>query len=75
MSEQLYLVQLTKMMTSDEADAALSWSAVVAENDLGKIALSDAASLLTMKLDDCSLFTGLRPMTQDEVREWREEND
>jgi hypothetical protein len=61
------------MCTSDEADLVATLSYVVAEEDLVKpntiLALSTEALELQMR---GAPVTGIRPMTEDEIREYRE---
>jgi len=69
--EQLFLLRLQRMCTSDDADLVAGWSAIVSEKDLDNIKLSDAATLTAISLKDCPL-ENVRPMTKEEVDEWRE---
>lgn len=68
-----YLVRVQKMMTSDEADTVPGWSAYVAEDKLADLKMSDVATLLTSTIKDAPA-TNIRPMTEDEIKAWREEN-
>lgn len=67
---QFYLVSVERMCTSDEADLISKWSAVIAEEDLPKLTLPDAAKLTEIKLATCPL-PGVRPMTEAEIEVWR----
>lgn len=71
---QLYVLEVRKMMVCDEADVACSWSAVVAEEDLPKIDLTLPGKLIDIQIKDAPL-TNLRPMTEQEVAEWRKTDE
>lgn len=68
---QHFLITVQRMCTSDEADLVAGWSAVVAEQDLPKLTLTDAARLTELTLSDAP-GTNLRPMTEAEISSWRE---
>jgi hypothetical protein len=68
---QHYLITVQRMCTSDEADLVAGWSAVVAEENLSAITLTDAAKLTAMPLDKAPM-TNIRPMTEAEIKEWRD---
>lgn len=70
MSQQ-FLITVQRMCTSDEADLVSGWSAVVAEENLGNITLADAAHVTGLALKDCPI-KGIRPMTDAEIKAWRE---
>jgi hypothetical protein len=69
---QKFLISVQAMCTSDEADLVSKWSAVVAQEDLGNISLVDA-SIVSMAplIKDCPIE--FRPMTDEEIRAWRKE--
>lgn len=69
---QLYEVVVRNMSVCDEADVVVSWSAVIAEEDLAKLTLTTVAELLALQIKDAPL-TNVRPMTETEVADWREE--
>jgi hypothetical protein len=72
-TEQFFIVTLQRMITCDEGEMSSGWSAVVAEKDLANFGnLKDAAILTKMELTEDSPFTNLRPMTEVEVKAWRE---
>jgi len=73
MTEQHYLITVERLCTSREADCVSKWSAVVAESDLNKITLSDAAKLTEIKMTKDGPLTKLRPMTLEEIEAYREE--
>lgn len=72
--KQFYLISVAKMCTSDDADLVAKWSAVIAEDDLSKLTLPTAAEAAGLALKGCPI-DGIRPMTEDEIREWRENAD
>lgn len=72
MTQQFYLVTVAKLMTADECDIVPSWSAYIAEDKINDLTLNDVAQLLTVQLKDAPT-TNLRPMTEPEIKAWREE--
>lgn len=68
---QYYLIRVQKMCTSDEADCVAGWSAILAEENLDRLVLSDAAAAAGLSLKDCPL-ENIRPMTEAEIAEWRD---
>lgn len=68
---QFYLVNVQKMCTSPDADLVAGWSAIIAEDDLPKLTLANAAKAASISLIDCPI-PDIRPMTEDEINEWRE---
>ena len=75
-AEQFFIVKIQRMVTCDEAEMSSGWSAIVAEKDLVKFgALADAAIITKLELTEDSPFTNLRPMTEAEIKVWREGND
>lgn len=66
---QHYVVTVQRMCTSNEADFVSSWSAIVAEENLDTITLSDAAKVTAFDKD---IATNIRPMTEAEIEAWRE---
>lgn len=71
---QFYLVKVQRMCTSDECDLVTEWSAVFAEDDLPNLKLASVAELTALTLKDCPV-EGIRPMTEDEIREWQENDE
>lgn len=71
---QKYILEVRKMMVCDEADVACAWSAVVDEADLGKIDLTLPPKLIAIQMEGMPA-TNLRPMTEDEIRDWRDKSD
>lgn len=68
---QFYLVTVQKMCTSPDADLVAGWSAVIAEEDLPKLTLANAAEAAGLSLKDCPI-PDIRPMTEAEINVWRE---
>lgn len=69
-TKQFYLIKVSKMCTSDEADLVSSWSAVVAEEDLHKLSMATAGEATGLSLKDCPI-DGIRPMTEAEIAAYR----
>lgn len=76
MTEQTFLITVSRMCTSDEADVVVDWSAVVEEKDLDKAGeiIQKVAAATALILKDFP-GTNTRPMTLEEIRAWREERD
>lgn len=74
MATEFYLINVRKMMTSDDCDLVPGWTAHISSDNLPNLMLADVAQLLTMEIKDAPV-SGLRPMTEDEVKEWRKEQD
>lgn len=70
-SPQHFLITVQRMCTSPEADLVSQWSAVVAEENLSRIALTGAAKLTALSLEN-SPIKDVRPMTEAEIDAWRE---
>lgn len=67
--KQYFLIKVSKMCTSDEADLVASWSAIIAEEDLHKLSMEVAGAAAGLSLKGCPL--DLRPMTEAEIAEYR----
>jgi hypothetical protein len=71
-TEQNFLITVQRMCTSDECDLVSSWSAVVAEKDIGNFgALEDVIKLTGISLEGAPV-TNIRPMTEAEIKAWRD---
>lgn len=76
MSEQLYLIKISAMMTSEECDVVPS-AQFVTKGDFDPQILSnlkDLAKSFASGMKGIPL-TGVRPMTREEIREWQKEQD
>lgn len=72
---QYYLIIVQRMSTSDEADCISGWSGIVAKENLKNFgAIVESATLCDMALEGAPL-TNIRPMTEEEIREYREAQD
>lgn len=71
---QFFLVRVSKLMTSDEADIVPSWSAHISDSNITQLKLSDVVALLDAQTEGVPV-TDIRPMTEDEIREWRDSPD
>lgn len=70
MAKQYFLIKVSKMCTSDEADLVSQWSAIIAEEDLHKLSMEVAGAAAGLALKGCPL-EGIRPMTEAEIAEYR----
>lgn len=68
--EQLYLITVQRMCTSDDADLVSGWSAILPTSRLGDLDLIVAAEATGISLKECPI-EGIRPMTDEEINEWR----
>jgi hypothetical protein len=68
--KQLYLVTVSRMSTSDDADLVSKWTALVAEENMDKPLLPLAAEVTTLTIKGCPL-DNIRPMTEAEIDVWR----
>ncbi len=70
---QFYLVQVSRMSTSDDANLVASLSYIVAEEDL----VRPGNTLLALSAEACEIHTrgcplkNIRPMTEAEIAEYR----
>lgn len=67
---QKFVISVQAMCTCDDADLVTKWSAVVDEANLSKIDLTLAAKLALKPLEGGPFER--RPMTDDEIRHYRE---
>lgn len=74
MATQYYLIRVQKMCTSPDADLVAGWSAVVAEENLDKLSLTQAGVAAGLALKDCPV-PDMRPMTEAEIAAWRDAQD
>lgn len=74
MSEQQFLVTVQRMCVADEGSVVVGWSGVITEKDLSKVELKLATEMTASSLEGAPV-TNLRPMTEDEIREWRHSED
>lgn len=73
--KQFYVVSVSRMNTSDDADLVPKWSAIIAEENMGKPLLPLAVEVTTLTLKGCPV-ENIRPMTEAEIDVWRKaEND
>jgi hypothetical protein len=79
MSEQLYLLRISAMNTCDECDIVPS-AEIIVDRDLSSEHLPclDALQALVRQVAETMRsvpFKDVRPMTREEIREWRDEQD